>query len=216
MNNIKKDIPNEISIFPLANAVFFPNTVLPLNIFEPRYKKMIEDALASNKIIGMIQTRENNNPKKPEVFSVGCLGKIENHAKTTDGRYLINLKGLIRFRILDEAETNLPYRKFRVSYDEFLEDLEKIKFNDKINVLQLIDKARKLFKIHQLSTDWKIVEKIEPDQLINSLSMICPFSVSEKQGLLEAKTLIERNLLINQIINFYIIGNNPGSERQIH
>ena len=216
MNNIKKDIPNEISIFPLANAVFFPNTVLPLNIFEPRYKKMIEDALASNKIIGMIQTRENNNPKKPEVFSVGCLGKIENHAKTADGRYLINLKGLIRFRILDEAETNLPYRKFRVSYDEFLEDLEKIKFNDKINVLQLIDKARKLFKIHQLSTDWKIVEKIEPDQLINSLSMICPFSVSEKQGLLEAKTLIERNLLINQIINFYIIGNTPGSERQIH
>jgi Lon protease-like protein len=216
MNNIKKDIPNEISIFPLANAVFFPNTVLPLNIFEPRYKKMIEDALASNKIIGMIQTRENNNPKKPEVFSVGCLGKIENHAKTVDGRYLINLKGLIRFRILDETETNLPYRKFRVSYDEFLEDLEKIKFNDKINVLQLIDKARKLFKIHQLSTDWKIVEKIEPDQLINSLSMICPFSVSEKQGLLEAKTLIERNLLINQIINFYIIGNNPGSERQIH
>jgi Lon protease-like protein len=216
MNNIKKDIPNEISIFPLANAVFFPNTVLPLNIFEPRYKKMIEDALASNKIIGMIQTRENNNPKKPAVFSVGCLGKIENHAKTADGRYLINLKGLIRFRILDEAETNLPYRKFRVSYDEFLEDLEKIKFNDKINVLQLIDKARKLFKIHQLSTDWKIVEKIEPDQLINSLSMICPFSVSEKQGLLEAKTLIERSLLINQIINFYIIGNNPGSERQIH
>ena len=216
MNNVKKDIPNEISVFPLANAVFFPNTVLPLNIFEPRYKKMIEDALASNKIIGMIQTRENNNPKKPKVFSVGCLGKIENHAKTADGRYLINLRGLIRFRILDEAETNLPYRKFRVSYDEFLEDLEKIKFNDKINVLQLIDKARKLFKIHQLSTDWKIVEKIEPDQLINSLSMICPFSVSEKQGLLEAKTLIERNLLINQIINFYIIANNPNSQRQIH
>ena len=215
MNNIKKDIPNEISVFPLANAVFFPNTVLPLNIFEPRYKKMVEDALASNKMIGMIQTRENNNPK-PGVFSVGCLGKIENHAKTADGRYLINLKGLIRFRILDEAETNLPYRKFRVTYDEFFEDLEKIKFNDKIDVLQLIDKARKLFTIHQLSTDWKIVEKVEADQLINSLSMICPFSVSEKQGLLEAKTILERNLLINQIINFYIIGNNPGSERQIH
>ena len=206
----------EISIFPLANAVFFPNTVLPLNIFEPRYKKMVEDALASNKMIGMIQTRESNNPKKPEIFSVGCLGKIENYTKTADGRYLINLKGSIRFRILDEVETDLPYRKFRVTYDEFLKDLEKIKFNDKIDVLQLIDKARRLFKIHQLSTDWKIVEKVEADQLINSLSMICPFSVSEKQGLLEAKTILERNLLINQIINFYIIGNNPGSERQIH
>jgi len=213
----KKEIPQEISIFPLANAVFFPNTILPLNIFEPRYKKMIEDALASsNKMIGMIQTRETVNPKKPEVFSVGCLGKIDTHTKTADGRYLINLKGLVRFRILDEAETELPYRKFRVTYDEFLDDLEKIKFNDKIDVLQLIDKARKLFKIHHLSTDWKIVEKVEPDQLINSLSMICPFSVSEKQGLLEAKTLLERNLLINQIINFYIIGNNPGSGRQIH
>ena len=123
----KKEIPQEISIFPLANAVFFPNTILPLNIFEPRYKKMVEDALSSNKMIGMIQTKQNNNLQKPDVFSVGCLGKIENHTKTADGRYLINLKGLIRFRILDEAETNLPYRKFRVTYDEFLEDLEKNK-----------------------------------------------------------------------------------------
>jgi len=211
-----KNLPIEIPIFPLANAVFFPNTILPLNIFEPRYKKMIEDALLSDKIIGMIQTKQNNHSQKSEVFSVGCLGKIDTHTKTADGRYLINLKGLIRFRVLDEVETDLPYRKFRVTYNEFLDDLEKIKLNDKIDVLQLIDKARKLFKIHHLSTDWKIVEKVEPDQLINSLSMICPFSVSEKQGLLEAKTLLERNLLINQIINFYIIGNNPGSEKQIH
>ena len=212
----KKEIPQEISIFPLANAVFFPNTILPLNIFEPRYKKMIEDALTSNKMIGMIQTRESNNPKKPEVFSVGCLGKIDTHTKTADGRYLINLKGLVRFRILDEAETNLPYRKFRVTCDEFLNDLEKIKFDDKIDVLQLIDKARKLFRIHDLSTDWKIVEKVEPDQLVNSLSMICPFSVSEKQGLLEAKTLLERNRLINQIINFYIINNNAHYNKRVH
>ena len=212
----KKEIPQEISIFPLTNAVFFPNTVLPLNIFEPRYKKMVEDALASNKMIGMIQTKGNNNSNKPEVFNVGCLGKIDTHKKTADGRYLINLKGLVRFRILDEAETNLPYRKFRVTYDEFLNDLEKIKFNDKIDVLQLIDKARKLFIIHHLSTDWEIVEKVEPDQLINSLSMICPFSTSERQGLLEAKTLFERNCLINQIINFYIIGNNPNLQKQIH
>ena len=122
----------------------------------------------------------------------------------------------MRFRILDELETALPYRKFRVNYDEFLYDLEQIKFNDKIDVLQLIDKARKLFKIHQLSTDWKIVEKVEPDQLVNSLSMICPFSVSEKQGLLEAKTLLERNQLINQIINFYIIDNNTHYNKHIH
>ena len=212
----KKEIPQEISIFPLANAVFFPNTILPLNIFEPRYKKMVEDALISNKMIGMIQTKGSNNSNKPEVFSVGCLGKIDTHTKTSDGRFLINLKGLVRFRILDEAETELPYRKFRVTCDEFLDDLEKIKFNDKIDVIHLIDKAKKLFKIHQLSTDWKVVEKVDPDQLVNSLSMICPFSVSEKQGLLEAKTLLERNVLINQIINFYIMGNNPNLQKKIH
>ena len=212
----KKEIPQEISIFPLANAVFFPNTILPLNIFEPRYKKMVEDSLATNKMIGMIQTRQGNDPKKTEVFSVGCLGKIDTYTKTADGRYLINLKGLIRFRVLEEIETGLAYRKFRVTYDEFLDDLEQIKFNDKIDVLKLIDKARKLFKIHHLSTDWKVVEKVEPNQLVNSLSMICPFSVSEKQVLLEAKTLLERNLLINQIINFYITDNNSNYNRHVH
>ena len=212
----KKEIPQEISIFPLANAVFFPNTILPLNIFEPRYKKMIEDSLATNKMIGMIQTKQGNDPKKTEVFSVGCLGKIDTYTKTADGRYLINLKGLIRFRVLEEIETGLAYRKFKVTHDEFLDDLGQIKFNDKIDVLKLIDKARKLFKIHHLSTDWKVVEKVEPDQLVNSLSMICPFSVSEKQSLLEAKTLLERNLIINQIIGFYISNNNPHYNKYIH
>ena len=203
----KKEIPQEISIFPLANAVFFPNTILPLNIFEPRYKKMVEDALASNKMIGMIQTKGSNNSNKPEVFSVGCLGKIDTHTKTADGRYLINLKGLVRFRILDEAETELPYRKFRVTYDEFLDDLEKIKFNDKIDVLQLIDKARKLFKIHHLSTDWKIVEKVEADQLINFLPNLaistgsaCTSGSIEKSHVLTALKL--QNNIIDSSIRF--------------
>jgi len=212
----KKNLPNEISIFPLSNAIFFPNTVLPLNIFETRYKKMTEDALSNNKLFGMVQTKNYKNTIKPDVYNVGCLGKIENYSKSVDGRYLINLTGLIRFKIVGELETDLPYRKFKVSYEDYLEDLEKIKFSDKINVLDLIDKTRKFFKIHQLSTDWKVVEKVEPDQLVNSLSMICPFSVSEKQTLLEAKNLIERANLINQIINFYILGNNNQQDRKIH
>jgi len=213
---IDTKFPNTISIFPLSNAIFFPHTVLPLNIFEPRYKKMTEDALLNDKLIGMVQTKNYKNTIKPEVFNVGCLGKIEAHSKTPDGRYLINLTGLIRFKILDEIETDLPYRKFKVSYDDYLEDLEKIKFSDKVNIIDLIDKTRKFFKIHQLSTDWKIVEKVEPNQLVNSLSMICPFSVSEKQTLLEAKNLIERTNLINQIINFYILGNNNQQDKKIH
>jgi len=213
---INTKFPNTISIFPLSHAIFFPNTVLPLNIFEPRYKKMTEDALLNDKLIGMVQTKNYKNTIKPEVFNVGCLGKIEAHSKTPDGRYLINLTGLIRFKILDELETDLPYRKFKVSYEDYLEDLVKIKFSDKINVIDLIDKTRKFFKIHQLSTDWQIVEKVEPNQLIDSLSMICPFSVSEKQTLLEAKDLVERNNLINQIINFYILGNNNQQDKKIH
>jgi len=213
---LEKNLPKEIAIFPLSNAIFFPNTVLPLNIFEPRYKKMTEDALSNNKLIGMVQTKNYNNSVKPEVYKIGCLGKIDTHSKTVDGRYLINLTGLTRFKILDELETGLPYRKFKVSYEDYLEDLEKIKFSDKINVIDLIDKTRKFFKIHQLSTDWKVVEKVDPNQLINSLSMICPFSVSEKQTLLEAKSLIERNNLINQIINFYILANNTQQDRNIH
>ena len=209
-------LPQQIAVFPLSNAIFFPNTILPLNIFETRYKKMTEDALSNNKLIGMVQTKNYNNKIKPDVYKVGCLGKIENYSKTVDGRYLINLTGLIRFKILDELETELPYRKFRVSYNDYLEDLEKIKFSDKINIIDLIDKTRKFFKIHQLSTDWKVVEKVKPDELVNSLSMICPFSVSEKQTLLEAKNLIERANLINQIINFYILGNNNQLDRNIH
>jgi len=213
---LQRELPEEISIFPLSNAIFFPNTILPLNIFEPRYKKMTEDALSNDKLIGMVQTKNYKNIGKPEVFNVGCLGKIETHSKTPDGRYLINLTGLVRFKIVSELETNLPYRKFKVSYEDYLEDLEKIKFSDKINVIDLIDKTRKFFKIHQLSTDWKVVEKVETNQLVNSLSMICPFSVSEKQTLLEAKNLTERTNIINQIINFYILGNINQQDRRIH
>jgi len=212
----QRKLPVEISVFPLSNAIFFPNTILPLNIFESRYKKMTEDALSNDKLIGMVQTKNYKNTGKPEVFNVGCLGKIETHSKTPDGRYLINLTGLVRFKIVNELETNLPYRKFKVSYEDYIQDLEKIKFSDKINVIDLIDKTRKFFKIHQLSTDWKVVEKVEPDQLVNSLSMICPFSVSEKQTLLEAKNLIERTNIINQIINFYILGSNNQQDRRIH
>jgi len=213
---LQRELPEEISIFPLSNAIFFPNTILPLNIFEPRYKKMTEDALSNDKLIGMVQTKNYKNIGKPEVFNVGCLGKIETHSKTPDGRYLINLTGLVRFKIVNELETNLPYRKFKVSYEDYLEDLEKIKFSDKINVIDLIDKTRKFFKIHQLSADWKVVEKVETNQLVNSLSMICPFSVSEKQTLLEAKNLTERTNIINQIINFYILGNVNQQDRRIH
>ena len=211
-----KDLPNKIPVFPLSNAIFFPNTVLPLNIFEPRYKQMTEHALNQNGIIGMVQTtQEKDGNNKPVVYDVGCLGYIDQYSNTPDGRYLINLKGVSRFRIINEVNSENMYRLFEVNYDEFKNDQSKNK-DLEVDILELIDKAKKFFKKHQLITDWKIVEKVEPSQLINSLAMICPFTVSEKQRLLETLTVEERNEVLNQIINFYILDNNLTNNKKVH
>ena len=211
----KTDLPNEIPVFPLSNAIFFPKTLLPLNIFEPRYKQMTEHAVDGNKLIGMVQSNQNINDKgKPEVYNIGCVGYIEFHSSTPDGRYLINLKGISRFKIKDEINKNNLYRKFSVDYNDFASDLDEQKTTE-IDTIELIQKTKKLFEQYQLSTDWKIVEKVEPEQLINSLSMICPFTISEKQRLLETKDIIDRNEVLNKIINFYVLGNNENN-KNIH
>ncbi len=211
----KTDLPDELPVFPLSNAIFFPKTLLPLNIFEPRYKQMTEHAVEGNKLIGMIQSNQNTDDKgKPEVYNVGCVGYIEFHSITPDGRYLINLKGITRFKIKEEIDTNNLYRKFSVDYNDFTSDFEDQKIKE-INTIELIKKTKKLFEQYQLSTNWKVVEKVEPEQLINSLSMICPFTISEKQRLLETKDIIDRNDVLNKIINFYVLGNNENN-KNIH
>jgi len=211
----KNNLPNEIPVFPLSNAIFFPKTLLPLNIFEPRYKQMTEHAMNNQGLIGMVQSKQEvdeNNRRK--VFDIGCIGYIEYHSDTPDGRYLINLKGITRFKIKKEIETKNLYRTFEVNYDQFANDFDEEKdFN--LNTIDLIDKTRKLFEKNQLSTDWKVIEKVEPAQLINSLAMICPFTISEKQRLLETSNLSERNEVLNQIINFYILSNTE-ENRNIH
>ena len=211
----KSELPIEIPIFPLSNAIFFPKTLLPLNIFEPRYKQMTEHAVEGNKLIGMVQSNQKKNLEgKAEIYNVGCLGYIEFHSNTSDGRYLINLKGISRFKIKKEISTDNLYRKFLVDYKDFTSDFDEQKVKE-INTLELIAKTKKLFEQYQLSTDWKIVEKVEPEQLINSLSMICPFTISEKQRLLETKDIIDRNDVLNKIINFYVLGNNENN-KNIH
>ncbi len=206
------DLPCELPIFPLSNAIFFPKTLLPLNIFEPRYKQMTEHAVDGNKLIGMVQSNQNiDGEGKAEVYNIGCVGYIEFHSSTPDGRYLINLKGISRFKIKEEINTDNLYRKFTVDYNDFSSDFDKQEIRG-INTIELIKKTKKLFEQYQLSTDWKIVEKVEPEQLINSLSMICPFTISEKQRLLETKDLIDRNEILNKIINFYVLGNNENNE----
>ena len=211
----KTDLPHELPVFPLSNAIFFPKTLLPLNIFEPRYKQMTEHAVNGNKLIGMVQSNQKIDEKgKAEVYNIGCVGYIEFHSKTPDGRYLINLKGISRFKIKKEINTNNLYRKFSVDYNDFSSDFDEQKTGE-INTIELIKKTKKLFEQYQLSTDWKVVEKVETEQLINSLSMICPFTISEKQRLLETKNLIDRNEILNKIINFYVLGNNEDN-KNIH
>ena len=214
-----KNLPEEIPIFPLSNAIFFPNTVLPLNIFEPRYKQMIEDSLEKNKFIGMAQPNlQNLQSPKPDIFNVGCVGIVQKHNKTSEGTYLVNLEGLVRFKVIKELKTEKLYRTFKVSYLDFSSDLEENnkKEIDDQSLLELIEKTKKFFKMFQLSTDWRMIEKVEPNKLINSLAMICPFTSAEKQRLLETTSIRERNEILNQIINFYILGNTTDFHKKIH
>ena len=196
---MKNILPKKISIFPLRGAIFFPETNLPLNIFENRYLNMIEDSLKGNGFVGMIQSKKMNE----DVFKVGCLGKIENHEKTTDGRILINLKGLMRFRIEKEISNNKLYREFFVNYDEFKDDVNLKKYKVKNDLLEkLISNSKKYFYQQGMLVDWKEISKLKAFQQIYTLAMISPFSVSEKQKLLEVTDLNDVADTLNKITKF--------------
>ena len=200
-----KKLPKIIPVFPLSNFIIFPKTTVPLNIFEPRYIDMINDSMSSDKIIGMIQPRnssdENNNP---DLHEIGCIGKITSFRESEDGRYLIELKGLIRFFNISEIKTDKKYRILNVKYDEFLDDLnekdKELNFSD----LELIFKSLKsLFDKKGFIINWKALEKQSLDEIINALSMASPFSLEEKQVLLEAKDLNVRKNKISEILSTY-------------
>ena len=186
--------PIKIPVFPLRNAIFFPETNLPLNIFEPRYLKMVEKAIKSDGVIGMIQSKEVDG----EVFKVGCLGKINDHKKTGDGRILINLYGLSRFKIDKEINNNEPFREFQVNYDFFKNDTNNKYLVEENIFKKFIENSKKLFEKQGMGLNWRELSKIKKTQQIYTLVMISPFSVSEKQKLLEipqvndiAKTFVE-------------------------
>tara|TARA_B100000989_G_C19530756_1_gene469669 strand:- start:1125 stop:1769 length:645 start_codon:yes stop_codon:yes gene_type:complete len=201
----KDDLPKKIPIFPLSNFIIFPRTTVPLNIFEPRYIDMIDDSMRSNKLIGMIQPRkqkENNLP--PDLHEVGCVGKITTFKETDDGRYLIELKGLIRFKTLGEIKGSSKYREFEVDFKEFHNDLNKQKEDLKFSDLELIFKDLKsLFEKRGFIINWKALEKQSLDETINALAMASPFSLEEKQVLLESKDLNLRKDKISEILKTY-------------
>ena len=195
MNNF----PKKISVFPLRGAIFFPKTNLPLNIFERRYVSMIEDALKGEKYIGMVQTKKVEG----DVFRVGCLGKIDRHERTSDGRILINLNGLTRFKIDEEINNDKLYREFIVNYDDFKEDMKLKEYAVKNEILEkLIDNSKKYFNQQGVLIDWKEISKLKALEQIYTLAMISPFSVSEKQKVLEIPDLNEAASTLNEITKF--------------
>ena len=202
----KDQFPKIISVFPLSNFIIFPKTSVPLNIFEPRYIDMINDSMKQNKLIGMIQPKNSNNSrlKAPALHEIGCLGKITSFKETDDGRYLVDLKGILRFKIIDEVQTNKKYRECEVSYENYLHDLSKEKEDLKFSDLELIFKDLKsLFEKRGFIINWNALEKQSLDETINALAMASPFSLEEKQVLLEAKNLDIRKNKIAEILSTY-------------
>jgi len=201
-----ENLPKKISVFPLSNFIIFPNTSVPLNIFEPRYIKMIDDSMKANRIIGLVQPKSKN--EIPKLYSIGCAGRIINFNETEDGRYLIVIRGISRFKILNEINNDKPYRECEVSFHQYnkdmIENYNEIKFTD----LELIFKNLKsLFKKKGYEIDWKDLEKQSLDQTINTLAMASPFSLEEKQVLLETIDINNRKTELEKILNTYILDN---------
>ncbi len=198
------EFPEKIPVFPLSNFIIFPKTTVPLNIFEPRYIQMVDDCMKGNRLIGMIQPKKTGSLKKPNLYSIGCLGKITSFNETEDGRYLIVLNGVCRYEIKNEIETDKLYRECKIDLKKYSSDLEEVKEELNISDLKLIfNDLKSLFKKQGYLINWKDIEKQSLAQTINTLSMASPFTLEEKQVLLETKDLTSRKKILEDILNTY-------------
>ncbi len=199
--------PSKIPVFPLSNFIIFPNTSVPLNIFEPRYLQMVDDCMKGNRLIGIVQPKKTGELKKPNLYQIGCVGKITSFNETEDGRYLIILNGICRYKIIDELNNDKFYREFNVSFEDYTDDLKEIKKEEiKFSDLRFIfNNLKNLFKKKGYLINWKDIEKQNLDQTINTLSMASPFSLEEKQILLETNSLSERMKKLEEILKIYTI-----------
>ena len=202
----KEELPTKIPVFPLSNFIIFPDTTVPLNIFEPRYLQMVDDCMKSERCIGIVQPKRSGKLKKPDLFNIGCIGKITSFNETEDGRYLILINGLCRFKIQKEIETNRLYRECNVQYEDYLEDLSNKK-NENLELSKIINKFKSLFEKLGYSIDWKELENQDSKKMINSLAMASPFSIEEKQVLLETINIKDRESKLDNIIDTYLKDN---------
>ena len=205
MNEINK-IPSTIPIFPLSNFIIFPNTTVPLNIFEPRYIQMIDDSMKSHRMIGMIQPKKSGKLKKPDLYEVGSIGKITSFNETEDGRYLIIINGISRFNVDKEIETDKLYRVCKVNYQNYAKDLDsKIEEFTHDDLEKIFRDLKSLFEKKGFMVDWSNLKKQDFSNTLNTLSMASPFSLEEKQVLLETKDLYTRKLRLEEILKTYTL-----------
>ncbi len=197
-NNPMKKFPTVIPVFPLSGVIYFPKTNLPLNIFEERYLNLVNDTYKKDKLMGMVQSQKNEK----DVYKIGCLGKISDYQKSRDGRILINLTGVTRFKILEEVKSEKLYREFKVDYRNFELDLKS--FSTNLDTSSLMEKAKVFFKRNGLLLNWREFEKLDENQRINTLSMISPITNEEKQKLLESLSVEDKVTTLESIISFYL------------
>ena len=202
----KNKLPSTIPIFPLSNFIIFPNTTVPLNIFEPRYIQMVDDSMKSHRMIGMVQPKKTGKLKKPDLYGVGCIGKITSFNETDDGRYLIIINGISRFNIDREIETDKLYRTCLVNYQKYKEDLDnKIEKFTLKDLDKIFKDLKNLFEKKGFMVDWSSLKKQDFSETLNTLSMASPFSLEEKQVLLETKDLNTRKLRLEEILKTYTL-----------
>ncbi|MBX3481286.1 MAG: LON peptidase substrate-binding domain-containing protein [Caulobacter sp.] len=194
-----EDLPQVIPVFPLDGAVVLPGGQLPLNIFEPRYLNMFDDAMSGERIIGMLQTRSGGDRERPALSPVGCAGRITAFAETGDGRYLVTLTGVCRFRALDELAVMAPYRQLRVDYAPFIDDLAPAT-ETPIERAGFLDALRGYLEPRGLAVDWDAAESAPAESLVDSLAMGLPFEPSEKQALLEAVSHADRAAVLTTLL----------------
>ena len=208
------DLPLVIPVFPLPGALLLPRGQMPLNIFEPRYMAMIDEALRTSRLIGMIQPDVNagNRGRPSDLYEVGCVGRITQFAEAGDNRYIITLTGVSRFRIIEELPLLAPFRQYEVRYDEFTEDFEARAGEDVVDRKSVLTALREFSEANGLSIDWKGIEAASNEALVNALSMMAPFGAREKQALLEAPDLKTRAELLVAITEIELARRDDGSE----
>jgi len=204
------DLPDTIPVFPLPGALLLPRARLPLHLFEPRYLAMLDDTLkTTHRLIGMVQPWEVPGTGEARLHSIGCAGRVTQFSETEDGRYMITLAGMSRFRIRQEISGFTPYRRCDVSWDGFPADLGPTERDSAFDRERFMDLLSRYFSALDLSTDWDSLKEAEDELLINSLSMLCPFDPEEKQALLEAPSLSTRRETLVTLIEFVLRGGAP-------